>query len=67
MFAQTQPDKRKNDKKNKMTQMKYLKEKAKIKNRVNNIKMRTVNLVKSKCYLRTDYLFTGKDEIPEKR
>ena len=50
-----------------MTQMKYLKEKAKIKNRVNNIKMRTVNLVKSKCYLRTDYLFTGKDEMPEKR
>ncbi|MBE5829245.1 MAG: hypothetical protein E7305_07265 [Butyrivibrio sp.] len=60
-------DIRKNDKKNKMTQMRYLKEKAKIKNRVNNIKMRTVNLVKSKCYLRTDYLFTGKDEIPEKR
>ncbi len=60
-------DRRKNDKKNKMTQMKYLKEKAKIKNRVNNIKMRTVNLVKSKCYLRTDYLFTGKDEMPEKR
>ena len=58
--------KRKNDKKNKMTQMQYLKEKAKIKNKVNNIKMRTVNLVKSKCYLRTDYLFTGKDEIPEK-
>ena len=54
-----------NDLKNPMSAKQIERETNKIRNKVDSIKDRTINLVKSKCYLRAEYLYTSKEENPE--